>query len=59
MPNVKVFDMAGKQTGEIALSEKLFGAEIHQVFQSGIEHFRDQHKTDQQQQDRKLGRSKP
>ena len=29
MPNVKVFDMAGKQTGEIALSEKLFGAEIN------------------------------
>ena len=29
MPNVKVFDMAGKQTGEIALSEKLFGAEVN------------------------------
>ena len=29
MPNVKVFDMAGKATGEIALSEKLFGAEVN------------------------------
>ncbi len=29
MPNVKVFDMAGKATGEIALSDKLFGAEVN------------------------------
>ena len=28
MPNVKVFDMAGKEVGEIALSDKIFGAEI-------------------------------
>ena len=29
MPNVKVVDMAGKEVGEIALSEKLFGAEVN------------------------------
>ncbi len=29
MPNVKVFDMAGKEVGEIALSEKIFGAEVN------------------------------
>ena len=29
MPNVKVYDMAGQVTGEIALSEELFGAEIN------------------------------
>ena len=28
MPNVKVFDMAGKEVGEIALSDVIFGAEI-------------------------------
>ena len=28
MPNVSVFDMAGKPAGEIALSDKLFGAEV-------------------------------
>ena len=30
MPNVKVYDMAGQVTGEIALSEELFGAEINE-----------------------------
>ncbi len=29
MPNVKVYDMAGKETGEIALSDALFAAEIN------------------------------
>jgi len=29
MPNVKVFDMAGQEVGEIALSEKIFGAEVN------------------------------
>lgn len=29
MPSVKVFDMAGKEVGEIALSEKIFGAEVN------------------------------
>ncbi len=29
MPNVSVFDMAGKPAGEIALSDKLFGAEVN------------------------------
>jgi len=29
MPNVKVFDMAAKEVGEIALSEKIFGAEVN------------------------------
>ena len=29
MPNVNVFDMAGKPAGEIALSDKLFGAEVN------------------------------
>ena len=29
MPNVKVFDMAGKETGAIDLSEKIFGAEVN------------------------------
>ena len=29
MPNVKVYDMAGQVTGEIALSEELFAAEIN------------------------------
>ncbi len=28
MPNVKVFDMAGKEVGEIALSDAIFGAEV-------------------------------
>ena len=28
MPNVKVFDMAGKEVGEITLSDVIFGAEI-------------------------------
>ena len=31
MPNVKVYDMTGKETGEIALSEKLFGAEVNEA----------------------------
>ena len=29
MPNVKVYDMAGKTVGEIALSDALFGAEVN------------------------------
>ncbi len=29
MPNVKVFDMAGKEVGEMALSEAVFGAEVN------------------------------
>ena len=29
MPNVKVVDMAGKEVGEIALSEKIFGADVN------------------------------
>lgn len=29
MPNVKVYDMAGQVTGEIALSEELFGATVN------------------------------
>lgn len=29
MPNVKVVDMTGKEVGEIALSESLFGAEVN------------------------------
>ena len=29
MPNVKVFDMAGKETGAIDLSDKIFGAEVN------------------------------
>ena len=29
MPNVKVYDMAGKAVGEIALSDALFGAEVN------------------------------
>ena len=29
MPNIKVVDMAGKEVGEIALSEKVFGAEVN------------------------------
>lgn len=29
MPNVKVLDMAGKEVGEIALSDILFGAEVN------------------------------
>ena len=29
MPNVKVFDMAGKEVGAIDLSEKIFGAEVN------------------------------
>ena len=30
MPNVKVYDMAGQVTGEIALSEELFGAQVNE-----------------------------
>ena len=30
MPNVKVYDAAGQVTGEIALSEELFGQEVNQ-----------------------------
>ena len=29
MPNVKVFDMAGKEVGSIALSDVIFGAEVN------------------------------
>ena len=29
MPNVKVYDMAGKQVGEITLSDVIFGAEVN------------------------------
>ena len=29
MPNVKVFDMAGKEVGEIALSDVIFGREVN------------------------------
>ena len=29
MPNIKVLDMAGKEVGELALSEKIFGAEVN------------------------------
>ena len=29
MPNVKVFDMAGKEVGDIALSDVIFGAEVN------------------------------
>ena len=31
MPNMKVVDMAGNQVGEIALSDKLFGAEVNEA----------------------------
>ena len=31
MPNMKVVNMAGKEVGEIALSEKVFGAEVNEV----------------------------
>jgi len=31
MPNIKVVDMAGKEVGEIALSEKVFGAEVNEA----------------------------
>ena len=29
MPNVKVVDMAGKEVGEIALSDVIFGADVN------------------------------
>ena len=31
MPNMKVVDMAGKEVGEIALSEKVFGREVNEA----------------------------
>ena len=31
MPNVKVFDMAGKEVGEIALSDVIFGADVNEA----------------------------
>ena len=31
MPNMKVVDMAGKEVGEIALSEKVFGAKVNEA----------------------------
>ena len=29
MPNIKVFDMTGKEVGEMTLSERVFGAEVN------------------------------
>ena len=31
MPNIKVVDMAGKEVGEITLSEKVFGKEVNEA----------------------------
>ena len=31
MPNIKVVNMAGKEVGELALSEKVFGAEVNEA----------------------------
>ena len=31
MPNIKVVNMAGKEVGEIALSEKVFGADVNEA----------------------------
>ena len=31
MPNMKVVDMAGKEVGDLALSEKVFGAEVNEA----------------------------
>ena len=31
MPNIKVVDMAGKEVGEITLSDKVFGAEVNEA----------------------------
>ncbi|MBQ7333217.1 MAG: 50S ribosomal protein L4, partial [Clostridia bacterium] len=31
MPNMKVVDMAGKEVGEITLSDKVFGAEVNEA----------------------------
>ena len=31
MPNIKVVDMAGKEVGEIALSDKVFGKEVNEA----------------------------
>ena len=31
MPNMKVVDMAGKEVGEITLSEKVFGADVNEA----------------------------
>ena len=31
MPNMKVMDMAGKEVGEITLSDKIFGAEVNEA----------------------------
>ena len=31
MPNMKVVDMAGKEVGEITLSEKVFGATVNEA----------------------------
>ena len=31
MPNMKVVDMAGKEVGEITLSDKIFGAEVNEA----------------------------
>ena len=30
MPSVKVYDMTGKETGEVVLNDKLFGAEVNE-----------------------------
>ena len=31
MPNIKVVNMAGKEVGEIALSDVIFGAEVNEA----------------------------
>lgn len=31
MPNMKVVDMAGKEVGEITLSDTVFGAEVNEA----------------------------
>ena len=31
MPNVKVMDMTGKEVGEIALSDVIFGADVNEA----------------------------
>ena len=31
MPNIKVVDMAGKEVGEVTLSDKIFDAEVNEA----------------------------
>ena len=31
MPNIKVVNMAGKEVGELTLSEKVFGASVNEA----------------------------